>query len=59
MKDDKGWEYAITALAKAQKTIDLGLACQLEPEEETELTVLCLRETALDVRQVSRGRETR
>lgn len=34
------------------QAIDLGVACQPEPEEEMELTVLCLRSTADDVCQV-------
>lgn len=34
------------------QTIELGLSCQLEPEEETEATVACLRNTAVDVRLV-------
>lgn len=52
MQDEEGWEAAVTTLAKAQKSIDLGMACQPEPEEETELTVLCLGHTATDVHQV-------
>lgn len=52
MQDEEGWEAAVTTLAKAQKAIDLGVACQPEPEEETELTVLCLGHTATDIHQV-------
>lgn len=52
MQDEEGWEHVVTTLAKAQKAIDLGVACQPQPEEETELTVLCLRNTALDLHQV-------
>ena len=59
MQDDEGWEGAVTTLAKAQKAIDLGLACQPEPEEETELTVLCLGHTATDVHQVRSTRPAR
>eukprot|EP00752_Nemacystus_decipiens_P005227 g4744.t2 len=54
MQDEEGWEGAVTTLAKAQKAIDLGMACQPEPEEETELTVLCLGHTATDVHQLWR-----
>eukprot|EP00903_Cladosiphon_okamuranus_P009126 g8719.t1 len=52
MQDDEGWESAVTTLARAQKAIDLGMACQPEPEEETELTVLCLEHTATDIHQL-------
>ena len=52
MLEEEGWEGAVTTLAKAQSAIDLGIACQPEPEEETELTVLCLGHTATDVHQV-------
>lgn len=52
MQHEEGWEAAVTTLAKAQKAIDLGMACQPEPEEETELTVLCLGHTATDIHQV-------
>lgn len=34
------------------QAIDLGVSCCLEPEEETEMTMLCLRSTAYDIRQV-------
>ncbi|CAM9466656.1 unnamed protein product [Ectocarpus fasciculatus] len=54
MQDEEGWEHVVTTLAKAQKAIDLGVACQPQPEEETELTVLCLRNTALDLHQLWR-----
>lgn len=52
MQHEEGWEHVVTTLAKAQKAIDLGVSCQPQPEEETEVTVLCLRNTALDVHQV-------
>ncbi|CAM9105357.1 unnamed protein product, partial [Pylaiella littoralis] len=54
MREEEGWEHVVTTLAKAQKAIDLGVSCQPEPEEETELTVLCLRNTATDVHQLWR-----
>ncbi|CAM9896488.1 unnamed protein product [Ectocarpus sp. 4 AP-2014] len=54
MQHEEGWENVVTTLAKAQKAIDLGVSCQPQPEEETELTVLCLRNTALDVHQLWR-----
>ncbi|CBJ25752.1 weakly similar Glutamic acid-rich protein precursor [Ectocarpus siliculosus] len=54
MQREEGWENVVTTLAKAQKAIDLGVSCQPQPEEETELTVLCLRNTALDLHQLWR-----
>ena len=36
---------------RPSQAIELGVSCQPEPEEETELTVLCLLITADDVRQ--------
>ncbi|CAN0539196.1 unnamed protein product, partial [Ectocarpus sp. 12 AP-2014] len=54
MQHEEGWENVVTTLAKAQKAIDLGVSCQPQPEEETELTVLCLRNTALDLHQLWR-----
>ncbi|CAN0309957.1 unnamed protein product [Scytosiphon promiscuus] len=49
---EDGWEYAVTAFQKAQEMIDLGLACQPGRREENEMTVLCLRETAINIRKV-------
>ncbi|CAM9159193.1 unnamed protein product, partial [Laminaria digitata] len=54
MRSNEGWEHVVTVLAKAQKAIELGVSCQPQPEEETEMTVLCLLSTADDVRQLWR-----
>ncbi|CAM9715790.1 unnamed protein product [Ascophyllum nodosum] len=54
MRADEDWECAVTMLVNAQKAIDLGVSCRPEPEEETELTVLCLRNTAYDICQLWR-----
>ena len=47
----------VVVVIQRTQAIDLGVSCRPEPEEETELTVLCLRNTAYDICQVCEGRD--